>query len=272
MLKFLFPFWVYHAVPIFIMISGYVYSISYERNAINTFSKCYRYVLNKIIRYTIPFVIIYAIEIIISIIKKNMSIYGMVVRFIDGGIGPGSYYYPIMIQFIFVFPFIYSIVKKYDFLGIIMCFFINGMYEVIQRCYGMSEANYRLLVFRYIFLMSVGCYLYIGKKKPKPFIGIISMLFGANWLIEYFYLGYKPIVIIYWCKTCLIAVLWIVPIVWFLIKNPKLSQLRCKPLEEMGKASYNIFLIQMVFFEYVAGKLYKIVESRVLQLISVCSQ
>jgi hypothetical protein len=121
--------------------------------------------MNKIIRYTIPFVMAYAIEIIVSVIFHKMTIYGMVANFIRGGVGPGSYYYPIMMQFIFVFPFIYCIVKKCDFFGIIVCFFINGMFEVIQRSYGMAAANYRLLVFRYIFLMSVGCYLYLGGGK-----------------------------------------------------------------------------------------------------------
>jgi peptidoglycan/LPS O-acetylase OafA/YrhL len=243
--------------------------MSYERNGIKTLSDCYgyRFVMNKIIRYTIPFIMAYAIEIVVSIIFKGMTIYGMVVNFIDGGVGPGSYYYPIMIQFIFVFPFIYSIIKKYDFMGIIICFFINGMYEVIQRSYGMALGNYRLLVFRYIFLMGVGCYLYMGKKKPKILFGILSMLLGAGWLIAYCYLGYQPIVIIYWSKTSLLAALWIVPIVWVLLKNPKLSQLKCKPLEEMGKASYNIFLTQMVFFSYAVGTVYKIIPSRAVQLI-----
>jgi peptidoglycan/LPS O-acetylase OafA/YrhL len=223
--------------------------------------------MNKIIRYTVPFIMAYAIETVGLIVVKKTTVYSVVVNFIDGGVGPGSYYYPIMIQFIFVFPFIYSIVKKYDFMGIILCFFINGMYEVIQRSYGMALANYRLLVFRYIFLMGVGCYLYMGKKKPKIIFGILSMLIGACWLIAYCYLGYQPLVIIYWGITSLLAALWIVPIVWVLLKNPKMSQLKCKPLEEMGKASYNIFLTQMLFFYFGAGILYKIIPIRALQLI-----
>jgi peptidoglycan/LPS O-acetylase OafA/YrhL len=110
-------------------------------------------------------------------------------------------------------------------------------------------------------------FIFGGGKKPKLIVGIMSMFFGACWLIAYCYLGYQPIVIIYWSKTSLLAALWIVPIVWVLLKNPKLSQIKCKPLEEMGKASYNIFLTQMVFFTYAVGTVYKIIPSRALQLI-----
>jgi fucose 4-O-acetylase-like acetyltransferase len=102
-LNYLFPFWVSPAVPVFIIISGYVYSMSYERNGIKTLSDCYRYrfVINKLIRYTIPFVMAYFVEVIFDIISGNFTFYNMLVKFIDGGSGPGSYYYPIIIQFIF---------------------------------------------------------------------------------------------------------------------------------------------------------------------------
>jgi peptidoglycan/LPS O-acetylase OafA/YrhL len=267
-LNYLFPFWVSPAVPIFIIISGYVYSMSYERNGVKTLPDGYRYrfVINKIIRYTIPFLMAYLVEVIFYIKSGNFTPYDLLVNFISGGTGPGSYYYPIMIQFIFVFPFVYSIVKKYDFAGVVICFFFNGAYEIVQHSYEMSAESYRLLVFRYLFLMSAGCYLYIGKKKPKLSVGIASLLLGALWLAAYCYWGYRPTFIAHWCKTCLFAALWTVPIVWFLLKNPRLSQLKCPPLEEMGKASYNIFLTQMIFFAYGADAVYKNVPNRALQL------
>jgi peptidoglycan/LPS O-acetylase OafA/YrhL len=208
----------------------------------------------------------YFVEVIFDIILGNFTFYNMLVKFIDGGSGPGSYYYPIMIQFIFVFPFIYSIVKKYDFIGVLICFFMNGMYEIVQNSYGMASGNYRLLVFRYIFLMSAGCYLHIGKKKPKLSVGIISMLLGACWLAAYCYWGYRPTFTSHWSKTSFLGALWIVPIAWVLLKNSRLSRLKCTPLEEMGKASYNIFLTQMVFFAYGADTVYKIVPNRASQL------
>ncbi len=269
-LAYLFPFWVDPAVPVFIIISGYVYSMSYRNKNMISLSDCYnhRFVIDKIIRYTVPFLLAYFVEIVYWIvIKQDISIPGIIVGAIDGGSGPGSYYYPIMIQFIFTFPLVYFIVKKFDFVGVIICFLINGGYEIIQRSYGVSEGNYRLFLFRYIFLMAFGCYLYIGKSKPKKWVAIISMVIGVGWLVVYQYLKYQPKVIIYWSGTCLLAALWIVPIAWLLLKSTRLNKVKCKPLEICGKASYNIFLTQMVFYISGVGAVYKYVENRAVQLI-----
>ena len=100
----LFPFWIDMAVPMFMVISGYVYSRSYNRNEIRTLSECYSFknILNKILRYTIPFMIIYFIEIIMVVrCRGGMTFADIIKNFLCGGIGDGSYYYPLMIQFIF---------------------------------------------------------------------------------------------------------------------------------------------------------------------------
>ena len=271
-LRYLFPFWVDPAVPVFVIISGYVYAMSYERNNIEKLSDGYKFdfVVNKLIRYTIPFLMAYLVEIVyLAITRNGLRIDSVIEGFIQGGYGPGSYYYPIMIQFTFTFPFIYFIVRKYDYAGVIICFIINGIYEILQRSFSVSNVTYRLLLFRYIFLMSIGCYIYIGKTRPKTIWKIISMALGLLWLIAYQYLGYQPKVIIYWTGTCMFAALWIAPIADFLLRNEKTAHLKCKPIEELGKASYNIFLTQMVFYSYMAGDVYNVVSNnRALALLT----
>lgn len=64
-----------------------------------------------------------------------------------------------MIQFIFIFPIIYFIVKKFGDKGVVICGFINFVYEVLKNVYGVSLSTYRLLVFRYIFVIAAGCYM-----------------------------------------------------------------------------------------------------------------
>lgn len=65
-LKYLFPFWVDMAVPMFMIISGYLGAKSFIRYRIDTFEKAYElnYILRKYIRYTIPFTIAFLIEIV----------------------------------------------------------------------------------------------------------------------------------------------------------------------------------------------------------------
>lgn len=41
-LKYLFPFWIDMAVPIFMVVSGFVYTKSFQKNHINTIENAYR--------------------------------------------------------------------------------------------------------------------------------------------------------------------------------------------------------------------------------------
>ena len=63
-LKYLFPFWVEMAVPVFMIISGYVSSKSFEKKQINKLAQAYEpfLILSKILRYTIPFIIVYMLS------------------------------------------------------------------------------------------------------------------------------------------------------------------------------------------------------------------
>lgn len=152
-LIFLFPFWIDMAVPIFMIISGYAYSLSYTKKSINCIEKAYELgnIVNKMIRYTIPYIIAFIIEQIAfvlmgitSVSVQQIPIIGK--SFLSGGIGPGSYYYPIMMQFIFMFPVIYFIIRKYQMKGVCICGCINAFYEILQGAYEMNEDCYRLLV------------------------------------------------------------------------------------------------------------------------------
>lgn len=104
-LRYLFPFWIDMAVPVFMIISRFVYAKSYQKNGIISIADAYRTanIVNKIIRYTIPFAFAFIVEeVIFVIIGHPIKLIPLLLGFLSGGTGPGSYYYPIMIQFIFV--------------------------------------------------------------------------------------------------------------------------------------------------------------------------
>ena len=228
-------------------VTGYVYSLSYHRHDIGTWEDAYSYrnVCAKFVRYTIPFAMAYALELVAyAIADKALSFPQIVMIFLQGGIGPGSYYYPVMLQIVLFFPVIYFFIRKYDRKGLGFCWFLNVVYEVLQRAWLVSEGNYRLLAFRYIFIIAVGCYIAIGKTKIKRWHSIVTMLVGLVFIIVVNYTGYTPYVIINWTTTSFVGVMYIVPIVMFLFRR----NLHCKALELLGKASYNIFLTQMAFY------------------------
>lgn len=184
------------------------------------------------------------------------------VLFLKGGFGPGSYYYPIMIQFIFYFPVLFGIIKKYNFSGLILCAFINLFYEILKYSYGMNEECYRLLLFRYTLLIAYGCYLAMGNFNRHNILSVICMCIGITYIIICKYMRIVPLITNFWTGTSLWACLFIIPISAPIILNKASNRF----VETLGRASYDIFLIQMVYYNG-AGFIYSLVDKRWMQLL-----
>lgn len=267
-LRFLFPFWISMAVPIFMVISGYVNSQAYVNHRVESAKDGYELfgLLKKLIKYTIPFCMIFIFEQIIKTIETGTepSARYLIISFVKGGIGKGSYYYPILIQFVFIFPIIYLLVKKYRAWGVGICGVCNLLYEILQSLIAMDEQTYRLLIFRYLLVISFGCYAAIEKEIKNKLIWLIILFIGISYITSVRYFGITPLFTTKWSGTCLWACMYIAPLIIYIIKN---ESLRCKALEMIGRSSYNIFLIQMLYYYAFSKYIYSIMENNVLQLL-----
>lgn len=274
-LAYLFPFWLEIPVPIFMIISGYVYALSFKRKNIDSFSKSYSLenTISKMVRYTIPFAIMYLVEIVFLFVKGNVTfskhaLFIIFIDFFNGGKGQGGYYYPVMMQFIFVFPIIYYIIRKFGKKGVIICGCVNALYELLQHAYKMNVECYRLLVFRYILVIAVGCYIALNSFDFNKIFVIIAFVVGAAFIFIICYTGYKTrIMHAYWARTSFIASLYIIPIASILIE--KLAWLKIPVVDIVGKASYNIFLVQLVWYRFISGALKVYLDSWLHLLINV---
>ena len=245
------------AVPFFMLVTGYVYTKSFQKNGIETLDSAYnkKYLLKNFIRYTIPYFIAFAIDFCVQVILYIRNPTGIkrflvheIALFLQGGNGPGSYYYPEMIQIMFLFPIIYALVKKYNWKGVLVVAFATFFFEVLKFPYMENEGQYRLLLFRYFMLIAFGSYFAMNKMNRKHWI--LSVV-GFCFIILFKYTNYSPKIFKWWTGTSMFPVLFIVPIFGFLVgKNIKFA-----PLEKIGKASYNIFLTQMVYYCYLYGKI-----------------
>ncbi len=250
----MFPFFIDMAVPVFMIVSGYVYAISFEKHNISSIGQAYQidYLIDKLLRYTIPFIIIYVLELIafyrIDVVYCKREI---IWNFFTGGFGYGSYYYPIMIQFIFVFPIVFFLIKRLEFFGLVLTGFLNALYELLQWSYYVSPEHYRLLLFRYLLLIAFGCYMYLKKGKIRKPIGIVSVLTGILFIWIYIYRNYTPHIVIHWTSTSFLAALYIMPVIGLLLCSTTNSRIKCPPIELLGKASYHIFLSQMYYYQFV---------------------
>lgn len=254
-LDYFFPLWIDMAVPMFMLTSGYVATASYRKHDVRTIEQAYALptLVGKIIRYTIPFFLAYLVEIAWRIKSDGLftqSFIGLLIYFVKGGEGPGAFYYPLLIQLVFVFPLIYFLIERLGFFGLLLSFMATYAMEVAKSVYQMGENTYCMLLFRYTFIIAVGVYLASSKYKPRPVWAVVSLVAGVAFILMMVYGGVSIPFIDYWKQTSVLGCLYIAPIVGLGIR--KCGNWHIPPLELLGKASYYIFLTQKVY--YIHGR------------------
>jgi len=261
-LTYLFPYWIKMAVPLFLVITGYVSAYSSEKKGISL-SKSYKPIdmIVKLLRYLIPFIPVYIIILLVRIFLKDehFSFTDILLDFICGGDGRGSYYVPIMIQITLLIPLIRFLVKRNQYLGLIICFIVNIIYEIFKTIIHMDPDIYRIISLRYLFIVAFGCFLFYKKqfKKIEIILFIFLGLCGGVYIYLFDYIKLNPIFIDQWTDTSCFAVLYAVPIFALLFSFKKLN---CKPLQIIGNSSYGIYLIQMIFYFGPHKILYKLID------------
>ncbi len=264
----LFPFWIEMAVPVFMIITGYVFSMSFDNKGCNTLKKIYdlKYTFRRLLRYLIPYFVIFSIELFIYYsFSYKISIPYSIMVFITGGLGPGAYYVPILIQITFFMPLIYLLLQNNPLIGIFLCFALNLLYEVVKTLINMPDSIYRLCAFRYLFILAFGAFLYFYKRDIKKHVIMIIGAIGGGFLIYTEYIGNPPVFLENWTGTCCMACLFACPLLYLALnsnKNYKKSMICC-----VGKASYNIYLFQMIYYWACFNTICNAIPNWILQFI-----
>lgn len=264
--NFLFPIWDRFAIPCFMVISGYVYSHSFSKN--ESIKEHYsNKLIPRLLRYLIPYTTAIIIEFLaiyiitkfdllnllnISIksnLNEQLSFTSILKTYFTGGYGPGNYYTPVIMELTILFPYINKFIKKYRFKGLILAFIFCLCSELWQYYFHIPNEIYRLLVFRHMFTICFGIYVYLGYWKQNKLLNVLSLLTGLTYILAHSYLGFTPYFFNRgWADVCFVSCLFYAPIAGFLIKK---EDIKFKPLEKIGKASYHIYLTQMVYYYFV---------------------
>ena len=263
-----FPYFIDMAVPMMMFCMAFLWSIHGDETDIYNG----KIIGRKLFRILFPYLLCFIPDIFYAF--KTGEAYDLISAinlFLVGGRGPGSYYVPVMVQIIFFFPIIYGIIRRYKNKGLIICLVINLLLEIYKNVLQMSEAEYRLLAFRYIFIIACGCAFecFSGSvnetwhKRSNIIAMLVMFICGTGFIVVTRYLGYEPIVLNYWTFACCIASMYIVPVVQIYIAHAP----RLKVFEYIGRSSWGIFLVQKLFYKCGSLYLYDIVGSRVIQLI-----
>ncbi|MEG1847583.1 MAG: acyltransferase [Lachnospiraceae bacterium] len=273
--NFLFPYFVDMAVPVFLIISGYLNTQSCEkRNKTMPAAWFYpRPFLKKVINIYLPFVIIWGIEIILIIVIQQEPMYfkDCIYGLLTGGRGPGSYYIPILLQFIIIFPLFYLLLNKNLIWGSLFILFLQVTLEIGTQWMQIPVSFYRLLIFRYFIFIWVGMMLYRYEEKLNSKMLLFFGIFGAAYIWVVVYSGYEPKIFRYWTGTSMPTALWATSLVLILKRGLKrlphpFNQIICT----IGQSTYYIFLIQMLYYAFGFDNKINSIPMRIIINIVVC--
>lgn len=245
------------AVPVFMIISGYNFAMSNAKKAEGKLSKMYSWEMlrPKLVRFLVPYLFVCVIEIVLRLAYGREVTLGR--AFLEGGYGPGSYYVPVMMQLLFIFPIIYVLIEKNAKLGIFLVGSVNLFFEIAVRVFEIEKHDYRLSLGRYLLLVAFGCYLYLYPKSRIKTYQLAAMFFvGLAYIIAVFEFNYKLPLFRYWKTTAMPIAFYIFPIVVILFRKFYHSTIPGsigRILTWIGQASYHIFLTQMVYFHFDFG-------------------
>lgn len=264
----LFPYWIDMAVPIFFIISGYVYSLSADNRQIDKIGDWFRRnnFIDKFTRIFVPYILIFLVEILLfKILGREVSLKEILTVFCTGGWGPGSYYFIVLLQLLFLFPFIFFITKKKC--GWILLILFQIFLEIVTQKLGLPDYYYRLLFFRYLGFVTLGSTLYLHNKKGDRAI-ISKVINNKVLLILLFILGvgvvyllnyslYQTYIFKRWITTSLPISLYCFPLVLFFMKIESflyvIPRILDNILTTIAKSTYHIFLVQMTYYWFRIG-------------------
>ncbi|MGN0765763.1 MAG: acyltransferase family protein [Christensenellales bacterium] len=261
---FVFPIIIDMAVPIFLIISAYLRENKIASFGFKKFISI-KYSLISFVSLMVAYVIIAGIEMgvsarLVAVGKSSGFAYlnsfeGFFNWFIRGLSGPGSYYVPIMVQLIFYFPILHLFFCKKPEIGIVFCAIINLGYELLVYYTNMEAATYRLLIFRYTLLIGLGIYLAkVKRNKVDDIVAAILTVVGLAYIILNAYVVKIPLFQA-WKSTSMFCAPFAYGVMYFLMKW--FSNVRYHKFYVFGKASYHIYLTQMVFYYFGWNALFK---------------
>lgn len=245
------------AVPVFMIVSGYNFAMSNRKKADGSLRKMYAWnmIKPKLIRFLIPFFTVCLIEIVLLYMEdKNINPMRI---FLLGAYGPGSYYVPIMLQLLIIFPIIYVLVEKNAKMGIIISGVANLVFEASIQWFEIDKYYYRLSIGRYLLLIAFGCYLYLHpEQRVKRHQMILMFLLGLAYIVTVFEFDKEIPLFSYWKTTAMPVAFYIFPLIILLFRkfyHSRIPGIFGSLLTWIGKASYHIFLVQMVYYHFELG-------------------
>lgn len=255
----LYPFHLWQAVPIFIILMGFNAARSADKRGKQSLSDFYNkaYFQKQFSRLIVPVLIIFVLSALLSIWFDSNPYFGFKTLLLKFPMtGKGNYYVSIVLQFIFLFPLVFMFYKKHPVAMIITCFAIDVGFQLMSNNDFMMHEQYYLYtgsILRYLSALALGIWIsnnfdLLTKRNAFIVIGfVLSFLYimledYTSWSLEVFPSRWRS-------QTALSFFYPLVLVVLTIKYYPNVLKGKiAKFVALLGKASYHIFLVQILYF------------------------
>ncbi len=236
-------------VPVFMFLSGYVYTLGKEKFLRQEYSL--RVLIPKALRLTIPMLTAFIIYVALNVASGRE--FDVLKSFFLSDFGPGSYYYPVMIQFVLFVPAMYLLVKKLGAWGVGVIGILNFGYEIISVVSEIDISYYRIIFLRYLLIVAFGLYFGINRDKKLNWVLISAMATVGLMYILAPYFGYRYILFTIdpWNRSNMMSAFYVAAVIGVIMKlfgKAEEDGALSKIVSKVGQASYHIMYTQMIYF------------------------
>ncbi|OGY16985.1 MAG: hypothetical protein A2784_04065 [Candidatus Chisholmbacteria bacterium RIFCSPHIGHO2_01_FULL_48_12] len=255
----LFEFHVGQSIPIFLVLMGLNYGMSFARKKYHR-GVIYprQFLFKQLKRFGIPFLLAFAASLIVGywrflltgMNRLRLNRYLLLGRLPSPG--PGNYYISALIQFILIFPLLYKLYRTSPRLTVILIFALDLSFQILTSFY-IPFASMTYFIFGYLSPVGLGLWLSTDRRllsprnKPLAVAGIVSLaylifnrlicpnltcLYFPSWTTQNVFSSFYAGLLV------MLGLRWL----------PRRPITRLKPLSFIGQASFHIFLIQIIYF------------------------
>lgn len=249
----IFAFFVQLAVPMFMVLSGFTFSISCSKY--NSLADNYKaaVIIPKLFRFIAPVIVEEIIWAAARIVSGQKD--GMFLELIRINCGPGSYYFLLIIELVLIFPLVYFSIVKWGAAAVGCLITVNLVFEVIATVTNLPSYFYARSIFAFSGFVAVGAYFY-KKISAGDKINVVPVIIGVIcsvvWICATTYKGYSPVVFTKNPIYALPVLGWVSFIVLLVlkigVKYNASDNVIGKIFSKLGEASYHILCTQMVWF------------------------
>jgi peptidoglycan/LPS O-acetylase OafA/YrhL len=261
-------FHIRQAVPLFMIIAGITLSLSIQKRKYKSplYALAPFEFLKRANRIILPFALLIIIELFVLMVypEKGSSLTSGLKNL---GYGPGTYFVAIYLQHLVFFPLMIVLDDKlssYRFELRAACWIAIAL-AVDYACVASSMPSWFFRIFygRYILAAIIGRWL-LYERIDKRNILLFSFT-GIAYIVAIQYFGWRPSFSYpTWLNSHAPAYLYTVSLFLFLWYAPGIIKRIMSPFLILGKASYNIFLVQILYFWLFKTYIHKTLENFVL--------